>query len=119
MKFLRGAKKSSPSRPAGWNGFTLIELLTVIAIIAVLAAILLPALSKARDRSQGIFCMNNTRQLTLAWQIYADEHEGRLPYNLVMTETTGHTNINWVNNVMTWDLSSDNTNLATITEASL
>jgi prepilin-type N-terminal cleavage/methylation domain-containing protein len=119
MKFLRGAKKSSPSRPAGWNGFTLIELLTVVAIIAVLAAILLPALSKARARSQGIFCLNNTRQLTLAWLLYADDHEGMLPYNLLMKPTSVRTNLNWVNNVMTWDLSSDNTNLATLTGASL
>src|ERR1019366_2221565 len=94
MKFLRGAKKSSPSRPAGWNGFTLIELLTVVAIIAVLAAILLPALSKARARSQGIFCLNNTRQLTLAWLLYADDHEGMLPYNLLMKPTSVRTNVN-------------------------
>ena len=119
MKFLRGAKKSSPACPAGGNGFTLIELLTVVAIIAVLAAILLPALSKARARSQGIFCLNNTRQLTLAWLLYADEHEGMLPYNLLMKPTSVRTNLNWVNNVMTWDLSSDNTNLATLTGASL
>jgi prepilin-type N-terminal cleavage/methylation domain-containing protein len=119
MKFLRTAKKPSRSGQTEAHGFTLIELLTVIAIIAVLAAILLPALSKARSRSQGIFCLNNTRQLTLAWQLYADDHEGLLPYNLVMTATSARTNLNWVNNVMDWYLSSDNTNLATITGASL
>ena len=110
---------STCSNKVRQTGFTLIELLVVIAIIAVLAALLLPALSKARARAEGIACLNNTRQLTLAWQLYADEHEGRLPYNLGLNGAAFRTNINWVNNVMTWDVSSDNTNLATITGASL
>jgi prepilin-type N-terminal cleavage/methylation domain-containing protein/prepilin-type processing-associated H-X9-DG protein len=119
MKLLRAAKKPSALCPTERSAFTLIELLAVIVIIAVLASILLPALSQARERSRGIFCLNNTRQLTLAWQVYADDHDGMLPYNLVMKPTSTRTNLNWVNNVMTWDLSSDNTNPATITEASL
>jgi prepilin-type N-terminal cleavage/methylation domain-containing protein/prepilin-type processing-associated H-X9-DG protein len=113
------ARKSPCTNSARTTGFTLIELMVVIAIIAILAALLLPALSKARERVEGISCLNNTRQLALAWQLYADDHDGLLPYNLVMNESSPRTNINWVNNVMTWDLSSDNTNLATITSASL
>jgi prepilin-type processing-associated H-X9-DG protein len=97
----------------------MIELLVVIAIIAILAAILLPALSQARARAEGIACLSNTRQLTLAWQLYAEDHESFLPYNLGMNGSSFRTNINWVNNVMTWDLSADNTNPATITQASL
>ncbi len=101
------------------SGFTLIELLTVIAIISVLASILLPALSKSRDRAQAIICLNNNKQLVLAWHLYASDNEERLPYNLGMVGTSFRTDLNWVNNVMTWDLNSDNTNTATLTKASL
>ena len=101
------------------SGFTVIELLTVIAIISVLASILLPALSKSRDRAQAIICLNNNKQLVLAWHLYASDNEERLPYNLGMVGTSFRTDLNWVNNVMTWDLNSDNTNTATLTKASL
>ena len=111
-------RHSQKSSGAGANGFTLIELLVVIAVIAVLSAILLPVLSKASERARAIFCLNNTKQLALGWQLYADDHAELLPYNLGLSGTF-RTNINWVNNVMTWDLSSDNTNLATLTQASL
>ena len=107
------------ANPRAHTGFTLIELLVVIAITAILAALLLPALAKTRARAQTISCLNNTRQLILAWQLYGSDHDGTLPYNLGMSGSSLRTNANWVNNVMTWDLSSDNTNQATITEASL
>ena len=107
----------------GRQAFTLVELLVVIALIGILAALLLPALNKVKERTYGIACLNNTRQLGLAWILYADDHEGRLAYNLggdaARKTVAQKTNLNWVNNVMTWELDSDNTNTATITEASL
>jgi prepilin-type N-terminal cleavage/methylation domain-containing protein/prepilin-type processing-associated H-X9-DG protein len=61
------------------QGFTLIELLVVIAIIAILASLLLPALSRAKARAQGIRCVSNKKQLQVAWQMYVGDCNDAIP----------------------------------------
>lgn len=84
---IRAVVRAIQARSRRCGAFTLIELLVVIAIIAILAALLLPALSRAKIRSQGIGCMNNTRQLIFAWRMYADENREVLPFAYGTTAT--------------------------------
>src|SRR5580692_4777438 len=66
-------------KPKGKAGFTLIELLVVIAIIAILAAILLPVLSVAQNRAKRTTCLNNLKQIDVAFDLYAGDNQDTLP----------------------------------------
>jgi len=71
------------------KGFTLIELLVVISIIAILMAVLMPALKRAREGGKRATCLSNLKQLTLAWNMYADENDDKL-----VNGATGYSNRN-------------------------
>ena len=90
----------------------------VIAIIAILAGMLLPALAKAKGKAKQQSCLVNTRQLMLAWMMYPDDYDGKLVSNHGVMQTRRDRE-SWVNNVMSFDLAPENTNILFITEALL
>ncbi len=104
----------SAARNGGQPGFTLIELLVVIALVAILAGLLLPVLSQAKGKTQGIACLNNLRQLGFAWRMYPDDNDGRLVLNVAFNgaERTRPDSGGWVRGWLDFDgRNPDNTNL--------
>ncbi len=100
-------QRSSETKLNHADGFTLIELLVVIAIIAILAGMLLPALAKSKAKAHGIMCMNSGRQMMLAWRLYVDEHEDKVPQSYGPNEWVhGSLDFNGSNR-SNWDINQD------------
>ena len=117
-------KTTNATPPAGndADAFTLVELLVVMAIVAVLASMLLPVLAGAKGRAQSVQCLGNLRQLQVAWQLYADDHDGRLAPNWYFeaVETNPGRFQSWARGVMSFEANRpDNTNTAYLTQGLL
>jgi prepilin-type N-terminal cleavage/methylation domain-containing protein/prepilin-type processing-associated H-X9-DG protein len=97
------------------SAFTLIELLVVIAIIAILASLLLPVLSKAKTKGQGIQCLNNLKQFGIAWTLYSVDNAERVPPNSGLGDTNSWVQ-GWLN---PWAPTPDNTNKLYLTQSPL
>jgi prepilin-type N-terminal cleavage/methylation domain-containing protein/prepilin-type processing-associated H-X9-DG protein len=92
VNFLASKNHWPADSGASHRAFTLIELLVVIAVIAILAALLLPALARAREKARRVECQNKLRQWTMAFTMYADDNEDRIPRE--GRETGGHVHPN-------------------------
>lgn len=125
MKASKNESRAGTGQNARWRfrcGFTLIELLVVTSTIALLLMVVTPAFSRMKPNGYAIQCQNNTRQLAMAWQMYADDNSGRLVVNLhgganvagIGDSTYGHS---WASGWLDWTYGrSDNTNTALLAD---
>ena len=102
------------------RAFTLIELLVVIAIIFIILALLEPAMIRDHPgRAPGVQCLSNTRQVVLAWAMYATDYQESLVGNESYNRSTDVPTNNWIAGVMDWSASPDNTNSALLSAGTL
>lgn len=95
-------------------GFTLVELLAILAVVALTVPVLARGVNRQGVRGESVRCLNNLRQLTVVWALYAADNSGKVANNFGVSETMATINsgtlVNWANNVMSWDTSQLNTN---------
>src|SRR5664279_3086942 len=113
LKIQRNRRGERQTRPAA---FTLIELLVVIAIIAILAALLLPALARAKAKAQAVQCMNNNKQLGLAWQLYTGDNSDNLVVNTDGYHSDPKFPVSWAGGLLDWNTTTANTNVLYLTD---
>jgi prepilin-type N-terminal cleavage/methylation domain-containing protein/prepilin-type processing-associated H-X9-DG protein len=112
MAELNDAGLAAKSREGKRNGFTLVELLVVIVIIGILAALLLPVLARSKQQAQGTQCMSSSKQLLVAWTVYASDFRDILPYNIDSQNTIAAAFGGWVNGFLDEGPDNpDNTNI--------
>jgi len=92
------------------RAFTLIELVSLIALLAFAASCLVPALARTRPNSRAVSCLNNLKQLSNAWRLYADDNGGRLVWNRDGAAVGNVPSQNWVGGWLDFTSVSDNTN---------
>ena len=107
MSFISDKWEGKHSR-----GFTLLELIVVVAVLLILAAFLLPTLQSVKDKARTVTCLNNLRQLQIAWHLYPNDNRGILvPNNYVyngILDTPFLTNVSWCPGLAPIDTTSDN-----------
>ncbi len=91
-----------PNGREGRAGFTLLELVVVVGTLAVLSALLLPALASTKPNSKAVQCLNNQKQLAMAWLMYASDNSGQLAINCDQSSSLPNGTPSWITGSIPW-----------------